>query len=71
MRYLFGGSEWVQRVAGLTYAEYARRGFFELVVVAALVLVLLLIAHWLLRPEGGADQRVFAVLAGCRCSSCW
>ena len=32
-----------------TYAEYARRGFFELVAVAALVLPLLLCAHWLVR----------------------
>ena len=64
LRYLFGGSEWVQRVAGLTYAEYARRGFFELVTVAALVLPLLLVAHWLLRPEGRAEARLFAALAG-------
>ena len=33
--YLFGGFDTVQ-AAGLTYAEYARRGFFELVVVAIL-----------------------------------
>ena len=31
--YLFGGIDTIQ-AAGLTYAEYARRGFFELVVVA-------------------------------------
>lgn len=64
IRYLFGGSEWVQSVAGLTYAEYARRGFFELVTVAALVLPLLLVAHWLLRPEGRAEARMFVALAG-------
>ena len=33
--YLFGGLDTMQ-AAGLTYAEYARRGFFELVVVAIL-----------------------------------
>ena len=41
-RYLFGGHALVQATTGLTYAEYARRGFFELVAVAALVLPLLL-----------------------------
>ncbi len=33
--YLFGGSDTLQ-AAGLTYSEYARRGFLELIVVAAL-----------------------------------
>jgi hypothetical protein len=33
--YLFGGHE-TMTLAGLTYAEYARRGFFELVLVAVL-----------------------------------
>ncbi len=64
LRYLFGGSAWVEGVAGLTYAEYARRGFFELVTVTALVLPLLLVAHWLLKPESPAQKRMFAILAG-------
>ena len=64
LRYLFGGTEWVRQVAGLTYAEYARRGFFELVTVAALVLPLLLVAHWLLEPESLAEARMFLALAG-------
>ncbi len=59
-RYLFGGAQRV--AAGLTYAEYARSGFFELVAVAALVLPVLLGAHWLLAPEGGG-RRVFVALA--------
>lgn len=40
--YLFGGKEVIEQTSGLTLAEYARRGFFEMVVVAALTLVLLL-----------------------------
>jgi hypothetical protein len=63
-RYFFGGAARIQAVAGLTYAEYARSGFFELVGVAALVLPLLLAAHWLLRKEKARDERVFRVLAG-------
>ncbi|WP_017589182.1 DUF4153 domain-containing protein [Nocardiopsis ganjiahuensis] len=35
---MFGGDEYVQRVAGVIYAEYARQGFFQLVVVSLLVL---------------------------------
>ena len=56
LRYLFGGDERVQTVAGLTYAEYARRGFFELVAVAALVLPLLLLGDWVVR-RGRRDGR--------------
>lgn len=41
--YLFGGSDVIVNTSGLTVAEYARRGFFELVVVAALTLGLLLV----------------------------
>ncbi|HZI19539.1 MAG TPA: DUF4153 domain-containing protein [Pyrinomonadaceae bacterium] len=64
IRYLFGGAALVAETAGMTYAEYARRGFFELVWVAALVLPLLLAAHWLLRHERPAHERVFRLLAG-------
>ena len=46
--YLFGGADTVART-GLSHAEYARRGFFELVVVAALVVAVILIAEWATR----------------------
>ena len=42
LRYLFGTAQTVEATPGLTYATYARRGFFELVVVALLVLPILL-----------------------------
>ena len=64
VRYLFGGAGRVAATAGLTYAEYARRGFFELVTVTALALPLLLLAHWLLRGGTRAHEIVFRVLAG-------
>jgi Domain of unknown function (DUF4153) len=64
VRYFFGGAALVQTSTGLTYAEYARRGFFELVTVAALVLPLLLAAHWLLRKDNPAHERIFRALAG-------
>ncbi|MFZ5815283.1 MAG: DUF4153 domain-containing protein [Bacillota bacterium] len=63
VRYLFGGAELVLATVDLTYAEYARRGFFELVQVAALVLPVLLGLHWLL-PAQGVEQRLFRWLGG-------
>jgi Domain of unknown function (DUF4153) len=42
IRWLFGGADVVLATTGLTVAEYARRGFFELVAVAVLVLPLIL-----------------------------
>ena len=38
---LFGGRQHVLETAGLTYAEYARSGFFQLVVIAGLVLAVI------------------------------
>ena len=63
IRYLFGGGGGGggAQVAGLTYAEYARRGFFELVTVSALVLPVLLGGDWLLRNEPHAHQRMFRI----------
>ena len=64
VRYLFGGAPLVGVTPGLSYAEYARHGFFELVTVAALVLPMLLAAHWLLKKEEPAHERIFRGLAG-------
>jgi hypothetical protein len=62
-RYLFGGEERIREIASLTYAEYARQGFFELSTVAALVLLVLLATDWLLRDAGTAGKRLFRGLA--------
>ncbi len=64
LRYLFGGAAVVQGAGEWTYAQYYRRGFFELVWVAVLVLPILLSAHKLLRKENAAHERVFRALAG-------
>ena len=64
LRYLFGGQSVVETRTSLTYAEYARHGFFELVAVAALVLPLLLIADWLRRRDRGRQDVLFRLLAG-------
>jgi hypothetical protein len=64
VRYLFGGEGYLDSVPGLTYAAYARAGFFELVAVAALAIPLLLLADWVLRQDDAGDGRVFRALAG-------
>lgn len=46
LQYFFGGASVVELTSGLTYAEYARRGFFELVAVVSLVLPILLFLDW-------------------------
>ena len=63
LRYFFGGDALVQTTAGMSYAEYARRGFFELVAVTALVLPVLLSANALLRRDTPRAERVYRVLA--------
>lgn len=42
LRWLFGGADVVLSTTGLTVAQYARQGFFELVMVSALVVPLIL-----------------------------
>ena len=63
LRYLFGGAQLIATTTGLTYAEYARRGFFELVAAAALTLPLLVTGDWVLRKESSEQQRTFRHLA--------
>ncbi|MGH7545334.1 MAG: DUF4153 domain-containing protein, partial [Gemmatimonadota bacterium] len=63
VRYLFGGASLVELTPGLTYAEYARNGFFELVVVAALVLPILLLADALVRDPTPRARRLVGGLA--------
>jgi hypothetical protein len=62
--YLFGGMDLVQNTPDLGLAEYARRGFGELVAVAALVLPMLLVSHWLLRRETKRLETIYRILAG-------
>jgi len=49
LRYLFGGDSVVLQTAQLTYAEYARRGFLEIVGVAAVCLPMIIFSQYALR----------------------
>ncbi|MEJ2748546.1 MAG: DUF4173 domain-containing protein [Anaerolineae bacterium] len=59
--YLFGGRDHIA-LEGITYAEYARSGFFELVVVAVLSLSLSLSLNWIARRESKRQIKWFNVL---------
>ena len=61
--YLFGHGEG-RLPAGFTYAEYARRGFFELTVATLLNMGLALIGLLFARREGGASEKILRGLLG-------
>jgi hypothetical protein len=63
VRYLFSGEGPVEASLDLTYAQYARRGFFELVAAAALLLPVLLAVDWALARRR-TTRIAFRVLAG-------
>ncbi len=55
--WFFGGERFLRETTGLTAAEYARRGFFQMVVVVALVVPLLLTTRAMLRPDAPLARR--------------
>lgn len=61
---LFGGHDYVLETAGLTYAQYAREGFFQLVVAAALTLAVVAGASRWARRRDPRDTRVLHLLLG-------
>ncbi len=62
IRYLFGGASLVQVTPNLTYSEYARQGFGQLVVASLFVLPMLLLFDWLIARNRVA-RRTFQGLA--------
>jgi len=64
LRYFFGGAALVEETSGLTYAEYARRGFFELMTASGLMLPILLGADELVRKGAAPQIRVVRQLSG-------
>jgi hypothetical protein len=61
---LFGGEAFVQARTALTYAEYARGGFFQLVVAAGLVLPLVYLAPLVAGPlDESGTRKLRALLA--------
>ena len=61
---LFGGHDRVLQTAGLTYAEYARSGFWQLLVVTALTFVVIGAAWLLAAVSTRRDRILLRVLLG-------
>ncbi len=61
--YFFGGVQTLQATADLSMAEFARRGFFELVAVTALALPTLLGLHALVDPQNARLRKLYKVMA--------
>ena len=57
LRWLFGGADVVRATTGLSVAEYARHGFFELVTVSALVAPVILVSGAAVEGDASAVQR--------------
>lgn len=53
---LFGGDGYVQRTAGLTYAEYARSGFWQLSVVSMLALAVIAVVQRVAAQVSAAER---------------
>ncbi|MFE3453448.1 DUF4153 domain-containing protein [Nonomuraea sp. NPDC059194] len=64
---LFGSNAWLLRTTGLTYADYARQGFFQLMVVSVFVLAIVAVAGSVVRTERG-DRVALAMLLGVLCA---
>ncbi len=61
---LFGGDALVQRTTKLTYAQYARSGFWQLLIVAGLTLVVLGVAAHLAPRATAEDRLLLRLLLG-------
>jgi hypothetical protein len=62
-RYFFGGEKNIN-LDGYTYAEYARRGFGELLVVAFFTLFIIMVLSSITKRESKGSRTTFSVLTG-------
>lgn len=60
-RALLGGSALIEARVGLSYAEYARQGFFQLLACAGIALPLVLAADWAIAPGDPRRLRMVAL----------
>jgi hypothetical protein len=66
---LFGGHEHVLQTEGLTYAEYARQGFWQLLWVSALTLLVLTGVIRVAGRDAASDRRLMRILVGILCAT--
>ncbi|MBO3734746.1 DUF4153 domain-containing protein [Glycomyces niveus] len=67
LRVFIGGEAYVMATNGLTFADYARRGFWQLSIVAALALGVIAVAAWLAPKRTKADRWTARILLGTLC----
>jgi hypothetical protein len=65
---LFGGHDHVLETAGLTYSEYARQGFWQLIAAATLTLVVVAASLRLAAVRSRADRLLLRALVGVLCA---
>jgi hypothetical protein len=65
---LFGGHDHVLQTSGLTYAEYARRGFWQLLAAAALTLVVVKGSTLYARPQTRGERMLLRAVLGLLCA---
>ena len=65
---LFGGHDHVLETTGLTYSEYARQGFWQLIAAAVLTLAVVAAATVFARPQTWAQRLLLRVLLGVLCA---
>lgn len=61
---LFGGDDHVLATAGLTYAQYARSGFWQLLVVTVLTLAVIVVVGQVAVRDEPEDRRLLRLLLG-------
>jgi hypothetical protein len=66
---LFGGHDHVLETEGLTYAEYARQGFWQLLGVSALTMLVISGVIRVAGRVGAADRRMLRILVGTMCAT--
>lgn len=66
---LFGGHAHVLETDGLTYAEYARQGFWQLLWVSALTLLVLSAVIRVAGRNAALDRRLLRILVGILCAT--
>ena len=66
---LFGGHTHVLETEGLTYAEYSRQGFWQLLWVSALTMLVLSVVIRVAGRSTAADRRLLRVLVGTLCAT--
>ncbi|PRC42054.1 DUF4173 domain-containing protein, partial [Mycobacterium sp. ITM-2017-0098] len=66
---LFGGHTHVLETEGLTYAEYARQGFWQLLWVSALTLLVLSVVVRVAGRNAPTDRRLLRTLVGTLCAT--